>query len=283
MKKQVKLTETELFDVIEESVKSLVMEYGEKNPKVRSAMAKAAKRALDNGDDETYHRAVKSIADAGGSNEALQDFNDKFEKESLNSQPANNLATNENRQAKVTESQLKDIIRESVYMVLNEAFKSPKLDAIARQHGGINRNGYGYLNGYEVPISDLTDDMIGDEAQKLDYYGYADNAVNFKDGTSVPIIDKEGAGALKQQKYAMNRQRGKYISPRGEKPVFPKGNFGHALRSDLSTANRLRQSSNPDDVRKYNSHWKDFEKKARPKIRQAYNGERDLSADTFWQ
>ena len=99
---------------------ALVMEYGEKNPKVRSAMAKAAKRALDNGSDETYHRAVKSIANAGGSKEALQDLNDKFEKESLNSQPANNITGESRRPVKVSESQLKDIIRESVYRILNE-------------------------------------------------------------------------------------------------------------------------------------------------------------------
>ena len=120
MKKQVKLTETELFDVIEESVKSLVMEYGEKNPEVRSAMAKAAKRAIDNGNDETYHRAVKSITDAGGSKEALQDLNDKFEKESLNSQPANNITGESRRPIKVSESQLMAIIGESVKRVLRE-------------------------------------------------------------------------------------------------------------------------------------------------------------------
>jgi hypothetical protein len=122
MRKQVKLTESELYNVIEESVKSLVMEYGEKNPKVRSAMAKAAKRALDNGDDETYHRAVKSIADAGGSNEALQDFNDKFEKESLNSQPANNITGESRRPIKVSESQLMAIVGESVKRVLREVY-----------------------------------------------------------------------------------------------------------------------------------------------------------------
>ena len=122
MKKQVKLTESELYNVIEESVKSLVMEYGEKNPNVRSAMAKAAKRGLENGNDETYHRAVKSIADAGGSNEALQDFNDKFEKESLNSQPANNITGESRRPVKVSESQLMAIIGESVRRILQEEY-----------------------------------------------------------------------------------------------------------------------------------------------------------------
>ena len=133
MKKQVKLTETELFDVIEESVKSLVMEYGEKNPEVRSAMAKAAKRAIDNGNDETYHRAVKSITDAGGSKEALQDLNDKFEKESLNSQPANNITGESRRPVKVSESQLMAIIGESVRRILAEA--DPRSwDAVARRY-----------------------------------------------------------------------------------------------------------------------------------------------------
>ena len=124
MKKQVKLTETELFDVIRESVKSLVMEYGtdpgEKGNENRAKMAKVAARNLRKGDDGAYHNAVNSIAKGGGSKQQLDDFHNKFEKEGLNSQPANNITGESKGSIKITESQLKDIIRESVYRILNE-------------------------------------------------------------------------------------------------------------------------------------------------------------------
>ena len=54
MKKQVKLTESELYKVIRESVKSLVTELGG-TPSTRTAMAQAAKRAIKKGDDSVYH------------------------------------------------------------------------------------------------------------------------------------------------------------------------------------------------------------------------------------
>lgn len=150
MKQQIKLTESDLYDVIRESVKSLVMEYGEKNKKHRELQAKAAKRALAKGDSSVYQNSVNSITKAGGDKEALADFNKKFEDElsessnleeftdfdkmkafgqpdydedfddELNSQPANNLATEGRKQMKVTESELKEIIKESVRSILKE-------------------------------------------------------------------------------------------------------------------------------------------------------------------
>lgn len=124
MKTQIKLTESELYNVIRESVKSLVMEYGtdpgEIGDENRTKMAKVAARSLRKGDDRAYHNAVNSISKGGGSKQQLDDFHNKFEKEDLNSQPANNI-TGENKESiKITESQLKDIIKESVKIILKE-------------------------------------------------------------------------------------------------------------------------------------------------------------------
>ena len=145
MKKQVKLTESELYKVIRESVKSLVTELGG-TPSTRTAMAQAAKRAIKKGDDSVYHNAVNSITKGGGSKNDLGDFGKKFEIEdgtnleeftdfdkqktfgpdydedfddNFNEQPANVAA--ENKEAiKITESQLKDIVKESVKIILNK-------------------------------------------------------------------------------------------------------------------------------------------------------------------
>ena len=154
MKQQIKLTESELYNVIRESVNSLIMEFGsdpgKKGAENREKMAKASKRALKKGDSSVYQNSVNSITKGGGSKEALSDFNKKFEGEiedsrnleeytdfdkmkafgqpdynedfnnEFNSQPANNLAAEGRQQFKVTESQLKDIIKESVKRILRE-------------------------------------------------------------------------------------------------------------------------------------------------------------------
>lgn len=136
MKQQIKLTESGLYDVIREAVNSLIMEFGsdpgKKGAENREKMAKASKRALKKGDSSVYQNSVNSITKGGGDKEALADFNKKFEGEieedsdaeelsgDFNTQPANNLATEGRQQFKVTESQLKDIIKESVRSILKE-------------------------------------------------------------------------------------------------------------------------------------------------------------------
>jgi hypothetical protein len=136
MKQQVKLTESGLYDVIREAVNSLIMEFGsdpgKKGAENREKMAKASKRALKKGDTSVYQNSVNSITKGGGSKEALSDFHKNFETDieedsdveelsgDFNTQPANNLAAEGRQQFKVTESQLKDIIKESVKRILRE-------------------------------------------------------------------------------------------------------------------------------------------------------------------
>ena len=109
---------------INESVKQFIMEFGsgnsEKAKENRKKMAMASKRAVDNGRDDVYINSVRSITTGGGSKEDLADFNDEFEK--LNSQPANNLANEGRNQIKVSESQLFNIIEESVRRILRETY-----------------------------------------------------------------------------------------------------------------------------------------------------------------
>ena len=109
---------------INETVKQFIMEFGSGNSEQakenRKKMAMASKRAIDKGDDSVYHNSVRSITTGGGSKSDLGDFNDEFEK--LNSQPANNLANEGRNQIKVSESQLFNIIKESVMRILQEEY-----------------------------------------------------------------------------------------------------------------------------------------------------------------
>ncbi len=87
MKKQVKLTQPDLYNVIKESVKKVILEFGtadgEKGDKNRTKMAKVAVRNLKKGNADAYNNAVNSITKGGGTKNQLADFNKKFEKENM--------------------------------------------------------------------------------------------------------------------------------------------------------------------------------------------------------
>jgi len=117
MKKGIKLTESELKMVIEGAVRNILKEYGDKEA-TRAKMALAAKKSLNKGDTSTYNNAINSLAKRGSSKKEMSDFQDKFEKTDFNEQPTNNMV-GEN-QVKITEAELKEIIRESVKGVLAE-------------------------------------------------------------------------------------------------------------------------------------------------------------------
>lgn len=131
MKKQVKLTQSDLYNVIKESVKKVILEFGtdkgELGDKNRTLMAMAAKRGLENNDSTIYDNAYQSITQGGTKDGltrdetigVLNDFQKKFE--DFNEQPANDLAANEGRMTfKVNETQLKAIIREAVDTLLEK-------------------------------------------------------------------------------------------------------------------------------------------------------------------
>ena len=83
--------------------------------------------------------------------------------------------------------------------ILNEAFSSKKLAALAKQHGGIDvgRNGgirdgaKAFFGGSSVDVSKITDDMLSGEPFKYDYLTTPDkisaNLIHFKDGYAVSL------------------------------------------------------------------------------------------------
>ena len=177
---------------------------------------------------------------------------------------------------KLTEGDLHRIVKESVNKILSEAFKSPKLDAMSKQHGGIyNGNNHGkmgelpsaWVGGYPFPLSDLTDDMVGDETIE-NGGGWQDDAINFKDGSYVPI-NRDAARQLRKDWLDNNKYRHKYSNtPYPTEPNnFYKENikptYFSRLRDQLKLANYVINSDKYDNRQK--QVWKNF----KDKIKQA--------------
>jgi len=117
MKTQIKLTESDLHAVIEGAVRNILKEYGDLKS-TREKMGQAASRGVKRGDTSTYHNAMNSLGKRGSSKNDYGDFQNGFEGEKLNSQPSNNIV-GEN-QVKLTEYQLKEVIKESICRILCE-------------------------------------------------------------------------------------------------------------------------------------------------------------------
>ena len=108
---------------------------------------------------------------------------------------------------------------------------------------------------------------------------------NFKDGTSVPITNKEKAMGMQKDFNNREEKRGRWSTPGDyytRHNVAPTEDQRHlqALRKDLKTSNRLKQDpNNVNAQRTYNQHWKGWEGPTRSQINQAYaqsRGQRDI-------
>lgn len=148
MKQQIKLTESELKDALREAVQSILKEYdphmaglgaarGLEQGKIGpwNAAQKIMNRDRWNGSQRKEFQNGFERKPIQQSEENLEEYSDaemaqgmniygrpsydEHEFDDFNEQPVNNIAA-ESKQYKVNESQLKDIIKESVMQVLNE-------------------------------------------------------------------------------------------------------------------------------------------------------------------
>ena len=115
MKNAIQLTESDLKAIVEDAARSILKEYGN-SPQTREKMGMAAKRGVMKGDTSAYDNAMNSLGKRNSLRDDYNDFQKGFEDETLNAQPGNNLVG----EMRVNESQLYDIIRESVKSVLSE-------------------------------------------------------------------------------------------------------------------------------------------------------------------
>lgn len=78
MEKIYKLTEGALYDLVKESVRQLIKEYGDEK-ETREKMGLAAKRGVKKGDSSAYENAINSLLKRRSSKEELNDFQRGFE------------------------------------------------------------------------------------------------------------------------------------------------------------------------------------------------------------
>jgi Arc/MetJ-type ribon-helix-helix transcriptional regulator len=80
MEKIYKLTESALYDLVRESVRQLIKEYGDEK-ETREKMGRAAKRGVERGDSSAHENAISSLLKRRSSKEELNDFQRGFEGE----------------------------------------------------------------------------------------------------------------------------------------------------------------------------------------------------------
>ena len=163
----------------------------------------------------------------------------------------------------LTESDLHRIVKESVNRILNgrlqsitEAFASNKLAQMVQQHGGIKQSSNGpwsYVNGDELPLSVVTDDMIGNEVVQLRMGDQRQqNSITFKDGTSVLVVNPKSAMAAKRNSES-NQTNGRYtgLNQGQYTPATPQQARYRWDRNYLAQTNKQQLSpQNARDVQK---------------------------------
>lgn len=129
IKKSLKITESDLHNIVEESVNILLKEYGD-NFWNRLRMADAAKRAVNRGDDSVYHNALNSLVKRGSTKDEMGQFQNRFEKspiedatsfdedfEDLNQGPINDVAESK-QTVRLNHQQFMRMLKESVINAL---------------------------------------------------------------------------------------------------------------------------------------------------------------------
>lgn len=115
--------------------------------------------------------------------------------------------------------------------------------------------------------------MVGDDVV-TGGRGYENNAVNFKDGSYLPIKNMQAARQMQQNWNANQKQRLRYNNGGLNYQKRLKPTFNRAMRQDLQTANRVK--NDPNQSYSNQKRWADWERQARPAINKAYNRQGNL-------
>lgn len=177
---------------------------------------------------------------------------------------------------RLTESDLHRIVKESVNRILNESFVSKKLEAIAKQHGGIETSGghaWAWVHNKRVPISQITDDMIADEAVNKDL----NSGIYFKDGTVLPFTNIDAVRNLTNTFKDNAKAMGRYssdIADREHVPTTERGKQLKNIRKSLDWANTVASYDEKPSNRDMKRSWKEYSNRVRPHINDVYGGYR---------
>jgi len=162
-------------------------------------------------------------------------FKTKEQRDKFNNIMKKKQEKKEEKDKKLNESVINSIIRRSVRTCLmemvNEDLQSPRLRALAKEHGGIwhayTRGGY-----REVPISDITDDMLGDEViTDKRYPEEMNHGIRFKDGSVLPFVPYESEGGQKVLKIGDSNKKFKDEREYGRCNKYNDGSVSYQPRS----------------------------------------------------
>lgn len=180
MKKQIKLTESDLKMVIEGAVRNILKEY---DPHMVGA---GAARGLEKGSMGPWNAAQKIMAKDKWDKTQMDEFQKGFERKPIqqngteleeytdreikrmygyspdeddfyegdfNESPVNNLVGENKNQVKLTESQLKEVIRESVYRILKEAYGASQVGQYQMGRLAARKKNQGDEEGYKNVVN----------------------------------------------------------------------------------------------------------------------------------
>ena len=238
MNKQMRLTEAELKQVVKEAAMKLIKEYGD-NPETREKMALAAKRDIKKGSSKGYENAMNSLMKRGSTKDEFDEFQKDFE--------------NESREIKLTESELKSVIKEAAMKILSETPLNYDIDNFSGRWNKYPGNGYDLTSG---------DEYIDDEGYLDDPYKKNEIEDALKDDEWEWGKDMDLKGA--ENYYSWDRFEHKPIA-QGLDPYYKVGKRAVGRETDDAINMRNRQND-----------WSDRElRHGRRMMDKWVNGQRD--------
>ena len=221
----------------EMKVEEGINEYGDK-PETREKMGAVAKRGVMKGDIKPYQRAMSSLGKRGSRKEDYVDFQRGFE--------------NENKQIKLSEAELKQVVKEAAMKILSETPLNYDIDNFSGRWTKPS-NGYDLTSGEEY----IDDEGYLDDPYKHDEI---ENALADDEWEWGKDMDMKGA----ENEYSWDRFEHKPIAP-GLDPYYSVGKRVVPREVDNAIAMRNKQGD-----------WRDNElRHGRRMMDKWVNGQRD--------
>lgn len=222
---------------------------------------------------------LKGVRAVFSSKESRDNFNkelDKIKNKSKQQKEKKKDTIKAKTQSELDKEKINEIISQTIDSYLFENLKSPKLRNFSKLHGGLGSGTHGQSGNFaftndgwsEVPLSDITDDMLSDEI--IDTHSpkrtKSYNGITFRDGTILPFKDKKCALDIsdnlqrkqkerRNEKMKNNDGSSYYVSP------TEGGHLARTLRQSLGygydTVNWAKEKKSEDGDRNQ-QYWDDF-------------------------
>lgn len=257
---------------------------------------------------------LKGVRAVFNSKETRDDFNaeiDKMKKQEKNTKKQSDKKEDdapkaktqaeldkENKSKKLNETRINEIITESINSYLSEALKSDKLRRLSKQHGGLgdkfSRHGksdnWAFTRGgyQDVPLSDITDDMLSDESEldTNEYSNKSSNGVVFQDGSTLPFKDKESALEISDKLQDKQRKRRLSKGNDGSEEYIPSTNSSYharhvrdVMKHGRNTIKTGLERSKEFGDRNIPKYWRDYIQNGKDVVNNAKQTYQDFKKD----